>query len=267
MSSIFVVLTLLSTCLSSPLSLVSPHRQFNSTNTTPFVLRASQPDSPLHLSGFNANDGHFWLGKPISSSCPAELAPSCRITGADETALMVSGDGYACLARLLLSSPSSLSTISTPPSTLHIPLTYHVITYPTLHHHPNKTKQSNPTQPNLIKYPQKFATSPAALTVYVAKDGALSFTAALEGDVASVAYPDGYSISDDNGRSADGPFTFGGTKSTGWLACLGVVGKDDWDGEWKRDGNEDKTGNGKGGPWMVYAGYWDGVSGLRGTRG
>ena len=31
------------------------------------------------------------------------------------------------------------------------------------------------------------------------------------------------------------------------------MGKDDGDGEWKRDGNEDKTGNGKGGPWMVYA--------------
>lgn len=74
------------------------HRQTNST--LPFILRAFQPGSPIHLFSLNANDGHFWLGKTTSSSCPAALEPHCP-KGTD-TALVVLSDEHASLV-----SPSS----------------------------------------------------------------------------------------------------------------------------------------------------------------
>ena len=64
---------------------------------TPFVARAFQSDSPVHLSNMNANDGHFWFGKATSTYCPSNSTPHCPM--GTETALMVSSDGSASLVR------------------------------------------------------------------------------------------------------------------------------------------------------------------------
>ena len=76
------------------------------------------------------------------------------------------------------------------------------------------------------------ANVPGGQTVYVAKNGALSYTPAHEGNVISLAYPSGFSYSSES-QTSNGPgyFTFSGTPSKGWLAC--------------------PTANG--GPWQVYA--------------
>ena len=63
----------------------------------PFVIRASQPGSPIHLSSLNASDGHFWFGKSTSSSCPTDSDPPCPIR--TETTFLVSDDGRASLVR------------------------------------------------------------------------------------------------------------------------------------------------------------------------
>ncbi|KAF6233579.1 hypothetical protein HO173_008136 [Letharia columbiana] len=89
--------------------LVSP---LQSNSSTPFVLRALRLGFPIHLSTLNANDGHFWLGKATSSSCPAEPKMDCPTE--TETAVVVSGDGYATLA-----SPPTLAPptpLTSPPS-------------------------------------------------------------------------------------------------------------------------------------------------------
>lgn len=171
MCSVFLLTFLPLLCSDVPLL----PRQSNSTG--PFVLRAFQPGSPIHLSSVNANDGHFWLGKATSSACPAALEPDCP-TGT-ETALAVSVAGYANL----------------------------------------------------------YASVPAGQDIYVAKDGALSFTEAHDEEgVGSIAYPSGFSYDDSVDACASaGAFTFSGTTSKGWLACPVAA-----------------NGNGNG-PWQVYA--------------
>ena len=79
--------------ISSAIPLLS--RQSKTIN--PFVIRASQPGSPIHLSNLNASDGHFWFGKTTSSSCPTDLEPHCPM--GTETTFVVSGDGGASLVR------------------------------------------------------------------------------------------------------------------------------------------------------------------------
>ncbi|KAF6223030.1 hypothetical protein HO133_001082 [Letharia lupina] len=77
---------------------------------------------------------------------------------------------------------------------------------------------------------------PFGQSIYVAKDGTLSFTAAHEEEkvvAASTAYPAGFAY-DRDARS----FTFAGTPSKGWLACPVAAESGDGDGE---------------GPWLVYA--------------
>ncbi|KAL9133650.1 MAG: hypothetical protein Q9175_005171 [Cornicularia normoerica] len=147
---------------------LTPHQ---SDSTSPFILHAFEPGSPIHLSSLNANEGHFWLGKATSSSCRAESKRDCP-TGT-ETVLVVSGGGHAGLD----------------------------------------------------------TDVPAGQDIYVAKDGALSFTAAHEEDVTSIAYPRGFSYVNSTYGHAFGSFRFTGTPSKGWLACSVA----------------------KNGPWQVYA--------------
>ena len=78
------------------------------------------------------------------------------------------------------------------------------------------------------------ATVPGGQTVYVAKDGALSYTPAHKANVISLAYPNGFSYSSSDSQSSNngpGDFTFSETPSKGWLACAAA----------------------EGGPWQVYA--------------
>ena len=76
------------------------------------------------------------------------------------------------------------------------------------------------------------ANIPGGQTIYVAKDGALSYTPAHEGNVIPLTYPSGFSYSNDSQLSNGlGYFTFSGTPSKGWLACPTA----------------------KGGPWQVFA--------------
>lgn len=111
MCSIFILALLY--LLSSAIPLLPPQPN----QTSPFVLQAFRPGSPIHLSSMNAHDGHFWLGKTTSSSCPLDLKLPCR-TGT-KTALVVSDNGYATL-------------VNTHPPAL--PLTYlmipHILTFP-----------------------------------------------------------------------------------------------------------------------------------------
>ena len=70
-------------------------------------------------------------------------------------------------------------------------------------------------------HPQNAAV-PDGQYVYVAKDGALSFTKPGNADdVAAMAFPRGFGYDVDNGTAL---FTFDGTLSKGWLACEGAVG-------------------------------------------
>lgn len=104
MCSTFVLLLL--SFLSSPIPLLS--RQ--SKAVSPFVVQVTQPGSPIHLSSLNANNGHFWLGKATSSSCPANIKSHCP--AGTQTAFVVSSDGHATLVRTLntsLPSPSPSS--------------------------------------------------------------------------------------------------------------------------------------------------------------
>ena len=75
---------------------------------------------------------------------------------------------------------------------------------------------------------------PGGQIVYVAKDGALSYTPAHESNVIPLAYPVGFSYGSDSqaGDNGTGYFSFSGTPSKGWLACPVVA---------------------EGGPWQVYA--------------
>ena len=88
-------------CLIFVLALVSylasaiPLLSRQSKTISPFVIRASQTGSPIHLSGLNASDGHFWFGKSTSSSCPTDSDPHCPM--GTETTFVVSGDGAASL--------------------------------------------------------------------------------------------------------------------------------------------------------------------------
>lgn len=91
MCSIFALALLFS--LSSAIPLLS--RQ--SKAASPFVVKPTQPGSPIHLSSLNANNGHFWFGKATSSSCPANIEPRCP-TGT-QTAFVVSSEGHATLVR------------------------------------------------------------------------------------------------------------------------------------------------------------------------
>lgn len=91
MCPIFVVALLPFVYSAIPLT---PHQ---SDSTSPFILHAFEPGSPIHLSSLNANEGHFWLGKATSSSCRAESKRDCP-TGT-ETVLVVSGGGHAGLVR------------------------------------------------------------------------------------------------------------------------------------------------------------------------
>ena len=67
------------------------------------------------------------------------------------------------------------------------------------------------------------ANVPGGQTIYVAKDGALSYTPAHEENVIPLAYPSGFFYSNGS-QTSNGPgyFTFSGTPSKGWLACPGA---------------------------------------------
>ena len=81
------------------LSLAIPLLPRQSNSTDPFILRAFRQGSPIHLSSINANNGHFWLGKPTSSSCPSDPTPNCPTGTGTETAFVVSDNGHASLVR------------------------------------------------------------------------------------------------------------------------------------------------------------------------
>ena len=72
---------------------------------------------------------------------------------------------------------------------------------------------------------------PGGQIIYVAKDGALSFTTAHEGNVTAIAYPSGFSYISGDQTTRLGSFTFSETPSKGWLACPVAEGR----------------------PWQVYA--------------
>ena len=93
MSMFQIVVLALVSYMASAIPLLS--RQ--SKTTSPFVVRASQPDSPLHLSSLNASNSRFWFGKTTSSSCPTDSEPHCPVGNA--TTFVVSGDGRASLVR------------------------------------------------------------------------------------------------------------------------------------------------------------------------
>lgn len=96
-----------------------------------------------------------------------------------------------------------------------------------------------PNSPFSVLTPKRlqYASVPAGQDIYVAKDGALSFTEAHDEEgVGSIAYPSGFSYDDSVDACASaGAFTFSGTTSKGWLACPVAA-----------------NGNGNG-PWQVYA--------------
>ena len=89
-----------------------------SNPTSPFILRAFKPGSPIHLSTLNANQGNFWLGKPTSSYCPPQTKPHCP-TGY-ETVLMISDNAQAVLVRFPPHKTYQF-TMPTPAETNRIP--------------------------------------------------------------------------------------------------------------------------------------------------
>lgn len=206
MFPIFVLALISSIASATPLFPRQP------TTTSPFVVRAFQPGSPFHLSSLNASHGHFWFGKTTTSSCPTDSNPNCPI--GTETTLVVSGDGSAKLVR---TNPSIRM------DRYLAPLPSFCTSLTSLHGIQD-------------------ATVPGGQTIYVAKDGALSYTPAHEANVVSLAYPSGFAYStgsSETGNGNGGPdyFTFSGTPSKGWLACPSTA----------------KAKAKKGGPWQVYA--------------
>ncbi len=124
---------------------------------------------------------------------------------------------------------------------------------------------------------------PTPQTIYVAKDGALSFTAPYEAevDLASIAYPSGFacsysyyyshnnssdaSASTRTSESRSGPglgsgvFTFSGTESEGWVACAVA-------GAWRVYADlksVEASGKGNGTGCVGFEARWVGYGGLR----
>lgn len=155
------------------LSLAIPLLPRQSNSTDPFILRAFRQGSPIHLSSINANNGHFWLGKPTSSSCPSDPTPNCPTGTGTETAFVVSDNGHASL----------------------------------------------------------YTALPPGQEIYVAKNGALSFTPAPSpssspsSSSSSIGYASGFSY-------AHRSFTFSGTASKGWRACA-VAGTEGGGKQWQ----------------------------------